>query len=684
MKILIRVFFVLLLSFCVSALYMTGCGGGRISIGEEGAPVVPVVPSLPLGGTPLGLTATAANHQITLAWQAVENAAAYRIYTATTPGLTKSAMNKAAAELLEEGVTDTVYVHADLPNGILRCYAVEALGEGGAESGLSTEACGRPMPGTGTMSITPWTMQNTVVWDMMAGDVDSWNLYWKTGSGILNMDISLDLSVGEGTTKIENAQSPFVQEGLSNNNISHCYVLERVIGDVTDNYSEVCGTPYTVGILDYLNIVEKGFCYEWISDAKLDSQGRIVIAGIDQCGGKNGKDEIIFVARFLADGTLDTSFGVDGYFRGDPVNLPMVVSYFAFKRGERYSAQNKIGLGIDDNGKIIIAAAFLDMNIDPGQGDDIWYLLWRLTPEGRFDKEFGNGGVAAVSWGTADREVIGHEVFIDNNGKILAAGRTWNNLGIYSGAIWRLKDDGTLDENFNYKEKDQYGVFYNRVPGQDQRSLDVAIDSSGRMVVGGIGDISDKDVHHYYGMIWRFIIDETEKTVIPDTQFGNGNGGVQCMTEELSYIDSITIDNQGRILFAGAMPHPMALGADDAVIGRLTPEGELDEEFGDGGVFVVSNHIGGINDYYFADIKPDASGKIVAVGLKENAAIVYRLLENGTPDSSFGDNGVVKYEINDYHSAVRVMIDDMGRLILAGESVVKTDDPVDISIWRYK
>ncbi len=683
MKILIRVFFVLLLSFCVSALYMTGCGGGRISIGEEQTPSGPTTPSLPLGGVPLGLMAAAANHQITLNWGAVENADGYRIYTSTIPGITKSLMIK-SAEVLEECVTDTTYVHADLPNGILRCYAVEALGEGGTESGLSTEACGRPMPGTGTMSITPWTMQNTVTWDMMEGDVDSWNLYWKTGSGILNMDISLDLSVGEGTTKIENAQSPFVQKGLSNNNISHCYVLERVIGDVTDNYMEVCGTPYTVGILDYSNIVEKGFCYEWISDAELDSQGRIVIAGIDQCGGKNNKDEIIFAARFLADGTLDTGFGVDGYFRGDPVNLPTVVNYFALKRGEKYDAVKKIGLALDDSGNIVIAAAFRDMNLDPGQGDDIWYLLWRLTPEGKLDKEFGNGGVAEVSWGDTDREVTGHEVFIDKNGKILAAGRTWNNLGIYGGAIWRIKDDGTLDENFNYKDKNQYGVFYNREPDQDQRMLDVVLDSSDRIVVGGIGDITEKDTHHYYGMIWRFIVDEKEKTVTPDTEFGNGNGWVKCMTEESSYIDSIEIDPQGRILFAGAMPHPMALGANDAVIGRLTPDGELDEEFGDGGVFVVSNHIGGINDYYFADIKPDASGKIVAVGLKENAAIVYRLLENGTLDSSFGKNGVVEYDTNYYDSAVRVMIDDMGRLILGGESIKVADAPTDISIWRYK
>ncbi|MBN1283395.1 MAG: hypothetical protein JXA24_06465 [Proteobacteria bacterium] len=676
------------IAICASILISFGCGGGLLRGGGEDAPDSPTPPSAPivLEGMPLSLMAAAANHQVTLVWDAVSGAASYRLYSANSPGLTKSPTDKAVATIIVEDLVDTNYLHAGLPNGILRCYAVEAIAADGAESGLSTEVCARPMPVLGETAVAPYTMRNTLSWNAMAGDVDSWNLHWRIGAGILNPDINPNIAVAEGTETIEGVSPPYPHSGLSNNNVLYCYVLEAVIGDVSEPQAEVCGTPYTIGELDYKEGDEKGFCYEWISDAELDSEGRIVVVGVDQCGGKNGKDEIVFAARLLADGTPDTSFGEDGYFRGDPVRLPVEL-YFAPKRGGAYNAWEKIGVALDNEGRTVIVAAFLDYNKDEGLGDDLYYLLWRLTPDGALDETFGNGGIAFVSEGDAYQEIVGHDAVVDGEGRMTVVGRFKNNLSLEGAIVWRLLADGTLDPEFNNRDKGLYGFVDILEPGYHQDALDVAIDPQGRLVVGGVGNLAAEEERgdYFFGMVWRLIVDEKAMTVELDQEFGGGKEGgwAQCMLVEDSYVDSIAIDAQGRILFAGAMPNEPFFGKYEFVIGRLTADGELDETFGEEGI--VRYRGNEINDEYAADITVDASGKIVAVGMQRNRAVLRRLLENGSPDPTFGSGGVVTYTGGfGSDAAIRVMIDDMGRLILAGQSTNSEGEPLDMSIWRYK
>ncbi len=136
-------------------------------------------------------------------------------------------------------------------------------------------------------------------------------------------------------------------------------------------------------------LVTTNFADGWESatSAAIDGQGRIVVSS-------TGNFWDFAVARYTADGTLDTSFGSGGLMVRDLGGL-----------------DQSFGVAIDNLGRIVVAGKTSDAS-----GDKL--AIVRLKDDGTLDQSFANGGVATPDIGYSRANTVA----IDAQGRIVAAG----------------------------------------------------------------------------------------------------------------------------------------------------------------------------------------------------------------------------------------------------------------------
>ncbi|MGI8788248.1 MAG: FG-GAP-like repeat-containing protein [Pyrinomonadaceae bacterium] len=150
-----------------------------------------------------------------------------------------------------------------------------------------------------------------------------------------------------------------------------------------------------------------------------------------------------------------------------------------------------------------------------------------------------------------------------------------------------------------------------------------------------------------------------------DRTFG-ANGTATTNFGQSAQASAMVIQPDGKIIVVGKVTTGDT--GDDPVIVRYNSNGSLDASFGNGGI--VRAPISPLNDYFNAvALQPD--GKIVAVGSTQpyqsaSDFLVVRYNTDGSLDSSFGANGVVKINqsITDIFNAVVVQPD--GKIVAAG------------------
>ena len=135
----------------------------------------------------------------------------------------------------------------------------------------------------------------------------------------------------------------------------------------------------------------------------LDREGRIVTVGDAFVGVGNGLFDIA-LARYLADGSLDDSFGDGG----------MVFT----NAGPGDSDDDAQGLAIQPNGKILVggSAAPTAFRVDSD------FMVARYESDGSLDDSFGTGGIlkTPTAPGNADDEIW--SMALHNGAKLVAAG----------------------------------------------------------------------------------------------------------------------------------------------------------------------------------------------------------------------------------------------------------------------
>jgi uncharacterized delta-60 repeat protein len=141
----------------------------------------------------------------------------------------------------------------------------------------------------------------------------------------------------------------------------------------------------------------------------LQADGKIVAGG--HTGSRFATD--FALARYLPDGALDPSFGIGG----------RVITSISRDDDRVY------GLAVQRDGRLVAAGGSFEgaSNIN----------LARYNQDGSLDPSFDRDGTVVASF--APRDMVPQDVFVQRNGKLLAAGY---------GGITRFTADGSLDRSF--------------------------------------------------------------------------------------------------------------------------------------------------------------------------------------------------------------------------------------------
>ena len=189
----------------------------------------------------------------------------------------------------------------------------------------------------------------------------------------------------------------------------------------------------------------------------VQADGRIVIAGIATLGSGVNLDQDVALVRYLADGSLDASFG-----NGGKVTTNV---------GGRTDFGYAIALQAD--GRIVVAGR---VGINGGTNPDIGVL--RYLANGSLDTSFGSGGSRQIDFGGGSWDEAG-DVLVQPDGRILVGGLT-SNGGSYRYALLRLNGDGTPDVGFATQ-----GIANTAFTTQGDYGHAIALQSDGRIVVAG-------------------------------------------------------------------------------------------------------------------------------------------------------------------------------------------------------
>lgn len=144
-----------------------------------------------------------------------------------------------------------------------------------------------------------------------------------------------------------------------------------------------------------------------------------------------------------------------------------------------------------------------------------------------------------------------------------------------------------------------------------------------------------------------------------------GQGGIAAFPHMIKgYPQDFAVDHQGRIVIAGFRAVP----GGEPVVARLDPNGSPDSSFGNEGV--PRRHWCNNNAYgYIRGVAIDSADRIVLVGTtksdpSEHDICIVRLLGNGELDPTFGEDGTLV--VTTAGEATDVAIDHEGRILVAG------------------
>ncbi len=298
----------------------------------------------------------------------------------------------------------------------------------------------------------------------------------------------------------------------------------------------------------------------------IQSDGKIVAAGYSW----NGTDYDFALARYNTDGSLDTSFDTDGKVTT------------AFGTGD----DSARAIAIQSDGKIV--AAGYSWN-----GTDYDFALARYNTDGSLDASFDTDGKVTTAFGTMNDIAVA--IAIQSDGKIVAAGSSWNDANqYYDFALARYNTDGSLDTSFDTDGKltTAFGSF-------NDEAYAIAIQSDGKIVAAGYSSNGAND---------DFALARYNTDGSLDTSFDADGKLTTAIGASNAQAYAIAIQSDDKIVAAGYSSNGANL---DFTLARYNTDGSLDTSFGADGKLTTA--IGTSYDFTTA-IAIQSDGKIVAAG----------------------------------------------------------------------
>ena len=193
------------------------------------------------------------------------------------------------------------------------------------------------------------------------------------------------------------------------------------------------------------------------------------------------------------------------------------------------------------------------------------------------------------------------------------------------------------------------------------------IQPNGQMVVTGLVPVSSTSS--------AFMLTRINANGSPDTTFGVG-GFVQTSVSGNTSIDgsgAAALQSDGKIVLAGDLNGNLALL-------RFDSNGQLNTSFGNGGEVGSRVNVG--NEQYGNGVVIQPNGQIVEVGTSfvgsssgspipghTYEVLIRRFSSAGSPDTSFGTNGVATYVVDTGDKAAGVALESDGKIVVTGTAI---------------
>ena len=303
----------------------------------------------------------------------------------------------------------------------------------------------------------------------------------------------------------------------------------------------------------------------------LQSDGKIVVAGFSYNGSTYG----FALARYNANGTLDTSFNGTGKVTT------------AIGSGNDYGN----GVTVQADGKIVVAGGSSN-----GSNDD--FALVRYNANGSLDTTFNGTGKVTTAIGSGGDD--GYSVVVQSDGKIVVAGQAVIG-GFNDFALVRYNINGTLDTSFNGT-----GKVTTAIGSGDDAGQSVTVQADGKIVAAGyatIGGNTDLALVRY----------NANGTL--DTSF-NGSGKVTtAIGSSDDVVRGMALQSNGKIIVGGWSKN--AINNIDFAVALYNTNGSLDTSFN--GTGKVTTAIGSGDDVGYG-MALQGDGKIVVAGTSYNGS----------------------------------------------------------------
>lgn len=420
----------------------------------------------------------------------------------------------------------------------------------------------------------------------------------------------------------------------------------------------------------------------------VQDDGKLVVAGITN-NASTSYD--IFVARYLSDGSLDTSFGSNGVVvtalssSGDYAESlllqpdgKLVVAGYTNGTGMlvRYNSDGSldtsfngsgiatgtsgfsfIGMALQTDGKLVATGSF-------SNGSDNDFAVTRFNSDGSVDSGFGTNGTVLTDLGGND---IGRSVIVQADSKLVVVGYFFAGAAPNI-AVARYNSNGTLDSSF-----DADGMLTLAVGPSASYGWDVLQDAGGKLVIAAESFIAS-------GTMFDFTLVRLNDDGSLDTSY-NTDGIATGAIDAAAYSDRprrILQQPDGKLVVVGSSFTSISTNTTDFSVARFNTDGSLDSSFAGDGTLRQQFGTPSSNAYLNGlALQPD--GKIIAGGyaISTNSnqdPVLVRYDGNGTLDTGFASNGIAQAGLVGGQQIYATLRQDDGKVVSAGMSISGTQD----------
>ncbi len=391
------------------------------------------------------------------------------------------------------------------------------------------------------------------------------------------------------------------------------------------------------------------FTYYTNKCSVLQPDGKLILGGDYDRYGTNLTTSAFILHRFKTDGTLDSTFGINGIVTD---SIPGMYSFLM------------TAVAVKQNGNIAIlgTAGFCNHCTSIAAAE---YLS-----NGSLNTAYGNNGHL-----TYHPSVLGlNTAVLLNDTQWLVGGRLWLNTA----QVAKFKADLTPDSSFgvNGINTTSLGTYYN----EDVYTLKVL--NNGKILVGGIDKLSNSTAQSLVYCL------KANGTI--DSSFGTNGATTRSIHGIKDVVHRILIQADGKIVVCGDADNSSISSLNYHLIFayRLLSNGAIDNSFGTG--VYIYNKFSGVN--VFADAVQTNDGHIImAVGGRTAPAQAGKgyfimLTANGSPDVALGDgleSGIIINGTDETAVPNAMQIQSDGALLISGAQSIQLAGPPGIFAQRF-